>query len=104
MKDFHSRAINCAINYFSVSALGGIICGINYFGAGFSDAVHPDPLWIKGVIAAMWGLQPLATLFEYVALRDSWKGANVFLLCALGALWSVCVGYGYVWAMRKWRR
>jgi hypothetical protein len=71
-----------------------------FFGAALSDAYYPDPSWIKILVAALWILQLPVAAFEAVALHHSKHGANVLLLCALGFLWSLALGYAFAWMKR----
>ena len=93
----HNRAFNVAASHFMVSLIIGVICLLQFYGAGLSDAYHPEPLWVNVLVALLWVLQLPVAAYEAVALRHSQHGANVLLLCAFGFLWSLVVGYGAVW-------
>jgi len=104
MKAAHQRALNFAASHFTISLVIGLVCLLYFYGAGLSDAYHPDPPWIEVLIAALWLLQAPAAAFETVALHHSQHGANVLLLCALGFLWSLVLGYAIPWIARSLRK
>ena len=105
MKPVHKRALNFAANHFAISFVAGVICLIYFHGSGHSDVANPDPSWMKALLALLWVLQLPVAAFEAVALRQSPIGANVLLLCLLGFLWSLVLGYvvpPLAQAVRKW--
>lgn len=103
MKAVHKRALAFATNHFVVSLILGAICLMQFYGAGLSDVYHPEPLWVKILVALLWVLQLPVAIFETVALQHSKHGANVLLLCALGFLWSLCLGYLVPWLVQMFR-
>ena len=96
----HKRALNFAASHFAISLIIGLVCLLYFYGAGLSDAYHPDPPWIKALLALLWVLQTPAAVFEPLALRHSQHGANVLFLCVLGVLWSLALGYAFPWIKR----
>jgi len=80
--------------HFAASLLIGGVCFLQYSGTALSDAYHPDPAWIKALLALLWVLQTPATVVHSVALRHSRHGANWQVLGMLGILWSLFLGYG----------
>ena len=103
MKPIHKRAFNFAANHFAVSLIIGLICLLHFYGAGLSDVYHADPFWIKLFVASLWVLQTPVAIFENAALQHSKLGANVLLLCSLGFLWSLCLGYLVPWVVQAVR-
>ena len=100
MKAVHKRALNFAASHFTISLAIGVVCLMYFYGAGLSDAYHPDPPWVKALVALLWVLQLPVAILETVALRRSHHGANVVLLCVLGLLWSLALGYAVPWIKR----
>jgi hypothetical protein len=100
MNAVHKRALNFAASHFAISFIIGLVCLFYFYGAGLSDAYHPDPPWITALVAALWVLQPPVAAFETIALHHSQHGANVLLLCVLGFLWSLALGYAVPWIKR----
>lgn len=100
MKAVHKRAFAFAANHFVVSLVLGVICLMQFYGAGLSDAYHPTPLWVLILVALLWVLQLPVAIFETVMLRHSQHGANVLLLCVLGFLWSLALGYIVPWCAK----
>jgi hypothetical protein len=103
MKAVHKHAFAFAANHFVVSLVLGVICLMQFYGAGLSDAYHPTPLWLLILVALLWVLQLPVAIFETVMLRHSQHGANVLLLCVLGFLWSLCLGYLVPWMRQTFR-
>jgi uncharacterized membrane protein (UPF0182 family) len=100
MKAVHKRALNFAANHFATSFVIGLVCLLYFYGAGLSDVYHPDPFWIKLLVVLLWVLQLPVAIFETIALQHSKFGANVLLLCVLGFLWSLCLGYLVPWLVQ----
>src|SRR5579859_6364801 len=97
MNAVHKRALNFAANHFYISFSIGLVCLIYFYSTGLSDAYYPDPSWVKALVAVLWVLQTPVAVFETLALRHSPLGANVLLLCVLGSLWSLALGYAVSW-------
>jgi len=93
MNAIHKRALNFAASHFAISFIIGLVCLMYFYGAGLSDVYHPNPFWVKALVAVLWVLQLPVAVFETVALRHSQHGAKVLLLCVLGFLWSLALGY-----------
>lgn len=93
MKTMHKQALSFAASHFAVSFVISLVCLVYFYGAGPSDAYHPDPSWVRALVAVLWILQLPVAALETVALRHSRQGANVLLLCVLGFLWSLTLGY-----------
>ncbi len=100
MKAVHKRALSFAANHFAVSFIIGLVCLLHFYGAGLSDVYHPNPFWIKLLVALLWVLQTPVAIFENAELQHSKLGANVLLLCVLGFLWSLCLGYLVPWLVQ----
>ena len=100
MKGMPKHVFSFAANHFGASFILGVICFVQFYGAGLSDVYHPEPFWIKIILALLWVLQLPVVIFETVALRHSKQGANVLLLCVLGLLWSICLDYIVPWLLQ----
>lgn len=103
MKVAHKRALNFAASHFAICFIIGLVCLFYFYGAGLSDAYHPEPSWVKALVAVLWLLQTPVAVFETTALRHSQHGANVLLLYMLGFLWSLSFGYVVPWITRAFR-
>ena len=97
------RTLSFAANHFGVSFIIGLICLLHFYGADLSDVYHADSFWIKLLFALLWMRQAPVPIFENAALQHSKLGANVLLLCLLGFLWSLCLGYLVPWIVHAFR-
>ena len=57
MNAVHKRALSFAASHFAISFIIALVCLFYLFGAGLSDAYHPDPPWITALVVALWVLQ-----------------------------------------------
>lgn len=103
MKAVHKRALTFAANHYVMSVILGVICLLQFYGAGLSDVYYPQPLWVKILLALLWVLQSPVAILETIALQHSKQGANVLLLGVLGFLWSLCLGYLVPWMVQTFR-